>query len=106
MIRRYMAVLCISVLAGSSVDALAQGGPVAGVPSKMALSIPEAIELARRNNISSVRMQDNLGQAQATRKGARQLYLPNISWSGSFSKANQASEFRSNAGNFFSRPLG
>ena len=102
MIRRYMAAFLIIAMAGSSTEAIAQDGPTAQMPSKMALTIPEAIELARRNNITSLRARDGLEQAQATRKSARSLYLPRLTWSGTFSKANELSKFSSSAGNFVS----
>lgn len=95
MIRRYMAALLIMAMAVSSTRAIAQDGPTAQMPSKMALTIPEAINLAWRNNISSHRVRDGLEQARANRKGARQSYLPSIAWRGQFSKANELRAFSS-----------
>lgn len=65
----------------------AQEAP-AVMPEKLALTIPEAIELAWKNNITSIRQQDALLQAEARRREARSTYLPSLSLSAGYSRFN------------------
>lgn len=87
MFRRYagcvagMVVFCAGM-------AFAQDAPTAAMPEKLALTLPEAIDLAWRNNIASIRQQDALEQAEARRREARSFYLPNLSLSMGYSRYN------------------
>ena len=65
------------------------GAPLAQeMPAGNTLTIPEAIELAWRNNIQSIRQEDNLQLAQAQKVGSRESYLPSVSWSGSWARSS------------------
>jgi outer membrane protein TolC len=52
---------------------------MAQMPAKMTFTIPEAIELAWRNNIQSISQRDLLRDAIALKKSTRTTFLPNIS---------------------------
>jgi outer membrane protein TolC len=88
MIRTYALLFGCVILALGAGAALAQEAPAPGMPAKMALTIPEAINLAWNNNIVSIRQQDALQQAQARRREARSTYLPELSMNLQYSKSN------------------
>lgn len=84
---------CVAVvLILGSIPAQAQEEPSA-MPEKLALTIPEAIDLAWRNNIASIRQQDALEQAEARRKEARSTYLPTLSLGADYSRYNTAQTY-------------
>jgi outer membrane protein len=88
MIRTYALLIGLIVIALGAGATFAQDAPVPGMPAKMALTIPEAIEMAWNNNIVSIRQQDALQQAQARRREARSTYLPELSMNLQYSKSN------------------
>jgi outer membrane protein len=86
MLRRYAGCVAGILILWAGV-ARAQEAPAA-VPEKLALTLPEAIDLAWRNNITSIRQQDALQQAEARRREARSTYLPSLSLSMGYSRYN------------------
>lgn len=81
MYHRFTAAIVTVALLAVSIPAAAQE-----IPTKTTLTIPEAIELAWRNNIKSISQLDNVRLAEAQKLDSRQTYLPSLTWSGSWSR--------------------
>jgi len=93
MIRRFVPVLLTALGVLTASLAAAQSAPAGAMPSKMALTIPEAIELAWQNNITSVRQRNSLDDAIAKRREARQTYLPSLSLDMRWNRVNTTQRF-------------
>ena len=61
-----------------------------GMPAKLALTIPEAIELAWKNNITSIRQQSALESSEAVKVGTRSTWMPTLSFDASWQRSQPA----------------
>lgn len=82
MVRTLTAAIVVTALVAMAIPAAAQG-----LPTKMTLTIPEAIELAWRNNINSLNAQNAVSDAKASKLGGRSVYLPRLSLSASWDRS-------------------
>jgi TolC family type I secretion outer membrane protein len=67
---------------------LAPAAEAQEMPAGNTLSIPEAIELAWKNNIQSIRQENSLRTSEAQKVGTRATYLPSVSWSASWARSS------------------
>lgn len=74
---------CVAVVLLGSGVLRAQDQP-STMPAKLALTIPEAIDLAWRNNITSLRQQNALETSQAAKVGTRSTWMPHLSFDASW----------------------
>ena len=81
-------VVVVLVMMGAGV-LQAQDEPTA-MPAKLALTIPEAIELAWKNNITSIRQQSALEASEAVQVGTRSTWLPSLSFDASWERSQPA----------------
>lgn len=83
MVRNFTAAIAIVILMTAALPAAAQD-----ISDKPTLTIPEAIELAWRNNIRSISQIDNVRLAQAQKLNTRQTFLPTLRLNSSWTRSS------------------
>ncbi len=78
MIRRCVPVFLTALWVLTATVAAAQSAPAGAMPSKMALTIGEAIELAWQNNIEAIRQRNALQRSEAEKLRSRSTWLPRL----------------------------
>jgi outer membrane protein len=91
MIQRYTLAFLIVLLLGAVGHVVAQDAPSAQMPAKMALTIPEAIDLAWRNNITSIRQHNQVEYSKADKLATRSTWLPQLDLRAQWSRDEPAS---------------
>jgi outer membrane protein len=81
MFRRYAGcVVVLGIVICAAALSWAQEAPPAAMPDKLALTIPEAIDLAWKNNIASIRQRNVLESSRAAKVGTRSTFLPSLNF--------------------------
>ena len=80
---------CVVVMMMGAGVIQAQDEPQA-MPAKLALTIPEAIDLAWKNNIASIRQQSALETSEAVKVGTRSTWMPSLSFDASWERSQPA----------------